>query len=212
MSVRKLSSHALSAAFALAAFAAFVPAQAAPLLVTTGKYSLTFQDGWQSFPVGTGDSVKVVMQPTLEATCYMTASVQDHPLSAQEIAAYMALYGGADSVTQTASGTATLGGKSFNYVDFKSNDSADADTRVRFYYTVSGSLLFNAFVGYDVTKGTAPVTQVEAALATLTLNGGAALRPVAEWRRPAFRPAVHDALGRFRPAAYRTPLFRLPAL
>lgn len=209
MSARTKILKSLSAAIALAAVVSAVPVKAAPpLLVSTTKFSLTFQDGWATFPFSS-DTIKFVMNQSLSATCYLTAVPQTRELTAQEIAAYMAMYGGSDSLVQTATGTKTLGGKTFSFVEFKDVD--DSSGRARFYYTSTGSLLFNATTAFDVDNSAAVIAQVEAALATLTLNSGASLRAAA-LRGQGFRPATHDVLGRSGQAVRPVRLFRMPAL
>lgn len=210
MSARTLSLKFLSAGIALCALVSAAPAKAAPLVVTTSRFSLTFQDGWTTFPFG-NDTLKVVMNPTINATAYMAAVISDHPMTAQELSQYMAMYGAADSLEKTAEGTKTIGGKSFTYVEYKSTKAGDEDGRYRFYYTHSGNLLFNTNVGYEIPDATAAIAQVEAALATLTLNSTNALRASA-LRGPAFRPATHDVLGRSGFGVRPVRLFGVPAL
>jgi hypothetical protein len=186
-----------------------VPARAATP-ATTSRFSLTFPAGWQALPVQTGgDSVMAVFSPTLMAYCYMTSTTTDHAPTAQELDAYLRASGGADSVTKVTDGTKTLGGKSFTFVEYESADTSGDSSRVRMYYTSSGSNFFSAILIYDPATGSGAVSDLETALATLTLSG----TPIRAWAArslPGIRAADHDILGRSRLPSARTALFRLP--
>lgn len=210
MSASKLNLGILTAAIALATCLSASPAQAAPLPVATSNYSLTFQDGWSLFPFG-NDSLKFIMNDSLGATCYMMAITQAQPLSAQQIAAYMAMYGASGNVVQSGTGAKTLGGKSFSFVEFKYLNEADTVGRSRFYYTQAGSLLFHASAAFEVDNSEAVIAQVEAALATLVLNANSSLR-AASLRKPESPAATHDVLGRSHAPARPARLYRLPTL
>ena len=206
MSVRKTLFALTAAALAMAA----LPARAAGTLVATSRYSLTFPEGWTLFTITQSDSFKFVINQELGATCYTASSITDHPVTAPEIAAAIRQYGQTDSVTKTTDGAKTLGGKEFSYIEYRNTDASDS-TRARFYYVSSGNLLFTAYTAYTAGgSGNTVVTQVEAALATLTLNANTALRRAGRGDAGS-RPADHDLMGRLRPGAARMALFRLPS-
>lgn len=207
MSARKSTFGFLAAALVAASLSTAAPAKAAPLVVTSSKFSLTFQDGWSMLPF-TSDSIKFVMNAAAGGTAYMTAVPSSGELTAQQIAAYIAMYGQSDSIVQTANGTKTLGGKSFSYVEFK--DTENPDDRVRFFYYSNGTMLFHLSAIYEVAKTETVVAQVEAALATLNLQANTGLRAAA-LRFQGVRPARHDVLGRSAGSARPARLFRVPA-
>lgn len=185
------------------------PARAATP-VSTSRFTLSFPTGWQALPVTTGgDSVAAVLNPTMMAYCYMTATITDHPLTAQEVDAYRQAYAGSDSVTKVTDGTKSLGGKSFTYVEYQATDTASGPSRVRIYYTTSGANLFTTVLIYDPATGAGSVADLESALATLSLKS-TAIRAWAARTVPGMRPADRDVLGRSRSLVARTALFRVP--
>lgn len=187
-----------------------VPARAATSAATS-RFSLTFPTGWQALPDPTGgDSVLAEINSTLMAYCYMTATTTDHPLTAQELEAYRQAYGGSDSATKVTDGTKTIGGRSFTFVEYQATDTSNGASHIRIYYTANGSNLFTTVLIYDPAGGAGAVTDLETALATLTLSASP-IRVVAARSGPAWRAADHDILGRARPLAARTALFRLPS-
>lgn len=186
-----------------------MPARAASPF-STSRYSITFPAGWQMVPPGAGsDSVLKVFNVQNPAYCYMTATTSTHPLTSQELDAYRQAYAGTDSVTKTADGTKTLGGKSYTFVEYQPVDTSSGPTRARIYYTNSGTSLFTAVLVYNPIDGAGAVPDVESALATLSLSASP-IRAVAARAQPGWRPADHDILGRTRLLAARTALFRLP--
>jgi hypothetical protein len=213
MSARKLFPRLTFAALALAALVSAVPAKAAaPVVVTTSRYSITFPDGWMLFAIpGSSDTVKYLLNLESEAGCHMMAVPQANPLTAQEIAALMAGYAAGDSLVKTDGGTKTIGGKTFSFVEFKQLSSDDSSGRGRFYYTTAGNLLFHASVVFDVETAATIVPQVEGALATLTLNATTGLRAAA-LRGSATRAATLDVLGRSGADIRQARMFRVPSL
>jgi hypothetical protein len=186
-----------------------MPARAASLF-STSRYSLTFPDGWQMIPPGAGsDSVLKVFSAQNPAYCYMTATTSTHPLTSQELDAYRQAYAGTDSVTTTADGTKTLGGKSYTFVEYQPVDTSSGPTRARIYYTNSGTSLFTAVLVYDPLIGAGAVPDVESALATLSLSASP-IRAVAARTREGLRVADQDILGRSRLLTAHAVLFRLP--
>ena len=212
---RTLNLKTLFAALAFMALAG-THAHAAPLVISTPKFSITFPDGWASLaypglPTNNNDSSQQIYDSTLGIFAHLLVRTSDHPPTAQELALYLTLYGGGTGTEKTGDGTKTLGGKSFPWAEYKSTDTSDADTRVRFYYTVSGNTLFYGFMAYDIKDMTAAIASFEAGLATLNLPVGIRTR-LAVTARPDLRVATMDILGRARPLALRTPLFRAPSL
>jgi len=183
---------------------------AADTTFTTSRFSISFPPAWQKVPfMAGGDSLLAVFNDTNMAYCYMTASTTDHPLTAQELEAYRKAYAGSDSVNKVADGTKTLGGKSFSFVEYQSTVTANDSSRVRIYYTNVGSNLFTSILIYTPGSEDGAVADLESALATLSLSAS----PIHAWiERPtsAGRAAIHDVLGRSRPLAARTALYRLP--
>jgi hypothetical protein len=198
-----LSVLSLAAAAALPARAAF----------STARFEITFPAGWQPLTVpgmDLGDSVLSVFNMELSAYSWMSVSITDHPLTAEELEAYRKAYAGSDSVTKVTDGSKTLGGMSFTFVEYKAVDTSDGEGYARIYYTSSGNQLFTCLLSYDPAAGAGAVTGLETALATLKLKG-TPIRARAPRVSLARNPADHDILGRMRPLAARTVLFRLPA-
>ena len=187
-----------------------VPARAATP-VTSSRFSLTFPTGWQALPVQTGgDSVQMVMNIPMQSSCYLSSTTSDHPVTAQELDSMLLSSAGTDSITKVTGGTKSIGGKSFTYVEYRAADTAtNGDSRIRLYYTASGTNLFSAMLIYDPATGAGAVADVETALSTLSLT--TAIRAWAAGARPGLRAADHDILGRLQPLATRSVLFRLPA-
>lgn len=206
-----MQSRSLLTAFSVLSMAALasMPARAAAPF-TASRFSITFPTGWQMLPVTSGgDSLMAVLNPTLLSYCYMTVTTTDHPLTAQELEAYRETYAGSDSVTKVADGTKSLGGKTFTFVEYQSADTSSGPSRVRIYYTNSGTNLFTSVLIYDPAAGAGAVTDMESALATLSLSAS----PIHAWMarsRPAGQASIHDILGRSRPLSARTALYRLP--
>jgi hypothetical protein len=187
-----------------------VPARAAAPY-TTGRFSVTFPDGWQMINSQTGgDSVLAVLNVTMMSYCYMTSTTTDHPMTAQELEAALEAYAGSDSISKVTDGTKNIGGKSFTYVEYKTTDTTTAGpSRIRLYYSSNGTNLFTTVLIYDPDTGAGAVADLETALATLTLSAA----PIRAWSmrpQPKWSPADHDVLGRSRPLTARTRLYRLP--
>lgn len=203
-----MSSRKLLYGFAVLTLAAFAAAPIrADVTFTTARFKVDFPDGWQNFPVQVGgDSLLAVMNPALEAFCYMTSTTTDHPMTDAELAALIEQYAAGDSATKVTSGTRTLGGKAYAFVEYGNLDSADTASRARIYYSANGNTLFTAVLVYNTDAGAGAPDQLESALGKLTVG----IRALSSRRAlPTLRPADHDILGRNVPRA-RTPLFRLP--
>jgi hypothetical protein len=196
---------ALSVAAAVAALA--LPARAeAPY--ATNRFQITFADGWQpAQSLAPGDSSLSLMYGfSMMGYCYLAAVPAGQSDAGLE--AYRKQYAGTDSLLKVADGNATLGGKSFAIVEYKSADTAYGDVRLRLYTTSAGDLAFASLLIYDVNSGGILVPEVEAALGTLSFGA----TPVRARLAPPLRvrtPFGRDALGRSRPAA-PTARFRLP--
>lgn len=200
---------------ASAALAA-VPARAESRF-STSRFEITFADGWLEQPsLVAGDSgVSLMYGYSMMGFCYLTASLADHPLTAQDSEALRKQVGGADSVIEVAEGSDTLGGKTFSYAEYQNADTSNGDIRLRLYSTSSGTLRFNSILTYDHANGAILVAEMDSALATLAFPT-APIRPWAPRSASAQRAADHDVLGRSLPLtlqaawASRTPLFRPP--
>ena len=209
----------LTLALGFSALAA-VPARAADTTIVSPKFTIRFVQGWELFDLSVipgfpvrEDSSRTVMNKDLEAQVKITPIKATHTPTEAELAAIAAGFPNDTGAVKTGTGTVTLGGKVWAWVEWADKDSTTDDkTRVRVYYgSLTPTVTIGAVFAYNRALGTTAVTQVEAALGTLA-PGVAGIRTVAEWKRPAYRPADHDALGRMRPDAFRTALFRLPAL
>lgn len=204
-------SRAASLLLASAAWAA-LPARADDTFTTT-RFGITFSDGWQAMPtLAAGDSGLALMYAySMMGYCYMAAASADHPVPAGELDAYRQQYAGGDSAVKAGEGTSALGGKDFGYVEYRSADTSNGDTRIRLYSTTQGGIRFDAVFIYDHNAADILVPEMEAALATLDLSA-TPIRARAPRGPLAWRPADHDVLGRARPVAAPAILYRLPPI
>ena len=118
-------------------------------------------------------------------------------LSAQEMAAMMAMYGVTDSLQILDQGNKTLGGKQFSFLDFKRTGAtvSDSTSRARVYFLSQGNFLFEGLMIYDTKTVATGIADYEGALATLNITANTGIRPVAV-RSGRKAGAFHDALGR----------------
>jgi hypothetical protein len=209
---RKLSSHGLSAAFALALCVVVSPAFS-QVLVSNANFSLTFPDGWMKISLGpkADSSGATLYNLTSGASTFLHAEPHSGNLSAAEIAAAMKSFGVADSLEVTAEGTKTLGGKTFTFIEWKKKGATgdEANDRYRVYYYTTGTYVFQGMLGFDTGNATEAVADEESALATLVITGGTAtLRTSAPGLRPSNFRAGRDVLGRQArlPSGKRLPL------
>jgi hypothetical protein len=216
MTHRILSAKLSLAAFAAAACLAAAPASAVE--IGNSNFTLTFPTGWSKLDIGVSDSAAVtaIKSGGVGGTVIMTGTPHAGALTSAEMAAYIAQYSASDSVTVVDQGTKTLGGKAFNFIEFKKADPEDeieATARYRFYFINQGGYLFQAFSFYNTLIGATAMADIESALGTLRLTPSTSLRAVAGLANPELRPARRDVLGRFQRTEIRkTPLFRRPAL
>jgi hypothetical protein len=205
----KTHQRLLPLAFLSLAVIAVIPSRAS-VSYTTSRFQITFPDGWQSLTVpGSADTLLAVFSQTTMAFSWMSVSITDHPMTADELDALRQVYAGSDSVVKGSDGTKTLGGKSFSYVEYEIVDTAEGNGRMRIYYTSSGNQLFTCLLSYE-PGGTAAVTQMETALGTLSFVG-TPIRALAARLTPSPRTGDHDVLGRARGLSTRTWLYSLPA-
>ncbi len=185
---------------ALAFAAATVLPAAAQSLVTTTNFSLTFPAGWMQLTAGTeSDSASAFLINTLTGSTAITMGLPHQGLlTSKEMAQLMLTYGVTDSLSTTANGTKTLGGKEFTFLEFKKSGTSESNTvaRVRIYFLSQGNFLFEGLMSYDTDTVAGTLTEFEAALATLNIKASAGLRAAIAPFRPAEAGARHDALGR----------------
>jgi hypothetical protein len=187
----------------LAAFAA-VPVRA-DVSFTTSRFQITFPNGWQSLtPPKGADSILIVLKQASSAGGGVRVTTDAHPLTAEEYDAGRQLVYGLSTSDAVSKGSKTLGGKAFTYAEY-----TDGNGLGRFYFMSSGTQYVVASVSYAPSEGTAAVTEMESALATLTLPG-TPIHPLAVRSSATLRPVDHDLLGRSRTLSAPTWLFRLP--
>jgi hypothetical protein len=210
-----LSALFYPALLALAVSAAVVPARAVE--IGNDDFKLTFADGWTPFSPGgsTSGTVTAMNSAFGGDLIIMSGYAHEGDLTSEEVAAAMAAYSANDSLTVLEQGAKTLGGKSFDFIEFMLTDPQDAGEvamRYRIYFTVQDGFLFQALTAYDSSKGSTIIADLEDALKTLRITASAGIRAVSSSARPGFRAADHDVMGRFaRPDSRRTPMFTLPA-
>jgi hypothetical protein len=195
----------------LLTLAAALPARADSTFATK-RYEITLSDGWQPMasPTGNDSTLALMYGYSMMGYGYLTTGMEGDPATAARLDAFREPFAGSDSMAKVAVGSATLGGKTFAIVEFKSTDSANADIRFRYYTLTEGPQSFTAAFIYDVNSGIVLVPDFEAALATLSF----ATTPIRPWVRqiaPDRMPTGYDLLGRPVSGAIRMAAFRLPA-
>ena len=134
----------------------------------------------------------MVMNLANEAASYLIGAPHTGgALTTDQLKAAMLTYGGADSLTKTAEGTKTLGGKAFSFLEFKQAvpEEGDENARFRVYFYTQSNFLFEAVLGFDTVDSPTAVADMETALATLTLSPSAGIRRVTLLDTPG-RPTV----------------------
>jgi hypothetical protein len=143
---------------------------------------------------------------SLQAYCYLTATVPDHPPTLEEIDSAMQAKG--LSLAKVAEGTMTLGGKTFLFLEYRptlSTNPEDSSARVRIYNAGIGPDLFSSVFNYRSTNAAEALADMEAALATLSLSG-TPIRARPFPARPGLSSAARDILGRSGPREARSTL------
>ncbi|HKP96024.1 MAG TPA: hypothetical protein VJ385_09735, partial [Fibrobacteria bacterium] len=135
------------AAFALAAWAAVIPAAA--VQVGNGDFKLQFPAGWSELGIGIPAPAITVGKGMAGAGGAATLMGFPHEgnLTQAEITAYIATYAAGDSLTIVERGPRPLGGKQFAYIEFKKanpSGAAKAAERYRLYDINQGGFLFQA--------------------------------------------------------------------
>jgi hypothetical protein len=177
----------------------------------TKRYEISFSDGWQAMPslVGNDSTLALMYGYSMMGYGYLSAGWDGDSATTAQIDAFRKAFAGSDSVVQVSDGSVIVGGRTYGMVEFKGGDSANADTRFRYYTTTEGSLRFTAALIYDLNGGSVLVPDFETALGTLSF-ASSSLRASARPSAPGRNPAIHDILGRFRPGAIRTAAFFPP--
>jgi hypothetical protein len=180
----------------------------------TMRYEITFSDGWQSLPslAGNDSTLALMYGYSMMGYCFLSAGPEggDSLAASAQFDAFRKSFAGSDSVAKAAEGSATLGGRNFSMIEFKSTDSSETDTRFRYYSMTEGSLRFTAALIYDGNAGSVLVPDFETALGTLAFPGV----PIRAWAAPSVPARVRfgrDILGRNLPGAARTAAFFPPA-
>jgi hypothetical protein len=194
----------------LAAIAA-LPARAGSPYATK-RYEIAFSDGWQPMPAMPGnDSTLALMYGySMMGYCYLTDGMEGDPATSGRFDAFRTPFGGGDSLAKVAEETVNLGGRAFTMAEYASTDSANAETRFRYYATTDGSRSFAAALIYDINSGNTLVPDFETALGTLSF----ATTPIRAWSRRSghgLKPAGTDILGRPNTGTVRTAAFLLPS-
>ena len=190
-------------------------AKAQSLEVTTSNYSLTFPNGWSRMSLGQPDTSIVTLTQASSSSFAITAGVA-HPgaLTQKDIDSSLSEQSGGDSIEIVTQGTKTLGGRDFNYLEYKMKGAAATDPHTRVYLETQNGFLFEAILIYHPTAGTAAITDVESALATLRITFGSPVLRARKRATLAPRLASLDLLGRtYGPSIGRlagTPLFLRP--
>lgn len=199
-------------ALSLLASAAFTAPARAESPFATKRYEISFSDGWQPMPSLAGnDSTLVLMYGySMMGYCFLSAGAEggSTPAVTAQLDAFRKSFGGSDSLAKSDEGSATLGGRTFAMLEFKSADSADTDTRFRYYSLTEGSAGFTAVLVYAGDAGSVLVPDFEAALGTLAFPGV----PLRAWpapSAPAGNRVGRDIRGRSLPGAFRTAVFYL---
>jgi hypothetical protein len=179
---------------------------------TMKEYAITFSDGWQPAPSRTGNdsTLALIYGYSLTGYCFLTTGNAGDSATSAQIDAFRISYADGDSLVTLAESTAVLGGKTFAMVEYQSADSANADTRLRYYSTTEDSLTVTAVLIFDGIARTTLVPDFETALGTLTF----ASTPIRAWaHRPFARGPSRsraDILGRSGRGATRMAAFLLP--
>lgn len=178
--------------------------------ISTGRYSLTLPAGWQVNPLPPpSDSFTIAMKLAAEATLLLISDLADSLPADPD-----SLLGSTDLVpegfTLVERKSLTLGGKAFAMGEYRDTTATGpaAVTRYRAYATTQNGVFFLAILQFTPgLPGTPVTTELETALAGLTLKGTSAIRPLARGRAvpQGERDAagLRDVLGRKAPAAGR---------
>jgi hypothetical protein len=197
----------LSVALFLSVLAAV--AAAAPD-ISTGRYSLTLPAGWLVNPQPPpSDSFTIATKLAAGATLLLISDLAESmPADPDSLLGSTDMI--PDGITLVERKNLTLGGKAFAMAEYRDTSATGpgADSRYRAYATTQNGVFFLAILNFmPGLPGTPVTTELETALAGLTLKGSSAIRPLARGRAvlrgERGAAGLRDVLGREAPAAGR---------
>lgn len=213
MTAHRNPNRILAFAFALITLGllAAAPSQA-QVTVTKPSFTITFAAGWDTLPynIGGDTNMFILMNETKQAEAWGVAN-QGGQMGADAFIKAMAQVW-ANGFAIVDSGTTTLGGRAFKFVEMWDSANGDSSSHIRFYATAAGGTMFVLWTAFSMEERSAVITDVENALKGMNLVASAAVRRLAGLRRldPALQ--IRDVLGRALPPVTqklpRTPLYQ----